>query len=73
MVALAIAEHDNGSLKGVTNHTVTTAAHGHDADSGEIQAAVMSFKIWSPKRAPASKRSATISVSSGSIASSIFR
>jgi electron transfer flavoprotein alpha subunit len=26
MVALVIAEHDNGSLKGATHHTVTAAA-----------------------------------------------
>ncbi len=51
MVALVIAEHDNGSLKGATHHTVTAAAQcggdvhvlvaGHNAAEAAKQAAAI--------------------------------
>ncbi|WP_137175007.1 electron transfer flavoprotein subunit alpha/FixB family protein [Massilia sp. HP4] len=36
MVALVIAEHDNGSLKGATHHTVTAAAQCGAAGANEV-------------------------------------
>ena len=36
MVALVIAEHDNGSLKGATHHTVTAAAQCGEGGANEV-------------------------------------